>query len=185
MALDQGQAVAIDIGDAVLNSVRSNIKPPFGIKPQPDDAGELLLATLLSPKKDWGSQAPVDKKRSPDTIPSATELEEVGVTFKRKGEKKKRTESDQHHPGSFLDVAFHDGVRARDPIPLGGELDVIAVHKPRGIRAVRRSGDVAILHRSRILQNKLASDKELAVFFNQLSDCAAMDYKGCSTCTLK
>nr|CAD1841055.1 unnamed protein product [Ananas comosus var. bracteatus] len=158
-----------------------------------------IFASLLSylRLKICGSQAPADKKRSPNMIPSATELEEAGVTFKRKGEKKKRNESDQHHPGSFLDVAFHDGVLeipflSVENSTLSRFTNLVAFKQCGGCKPeeaymtsyatfmdciIDTPGDVAILHRSGILENKLASDKELAVFFNQLSDCAAMDYE--------
>nr|CAD1841067.1 unnamed protein product [Ananas comosus var. bracteatus] len=143
------------------------------------------------------SAAPADEKRLPKTIPSATELEEAGVTFKRKGEKKKRNESDQHHPGSFLDVAFHDGVLeipflSVENSTLSRFTNLVAFEQCGGCKPeeaymtsyatfmdciIDTPADVAILHRSGILENKLASDKELAVFFNQLSDYAALDFE--------
>ncbi|XP_020093235.1 UPF0481 protein At3g47200-like [Ananas comosus] len=181
-------------------------------KPQTDPRGSTICGTILkwlNPTKIFASllsylrikisrsQAPADKKRSPNTIPSATELEEAGVTFKRKGEKRKRNESDQHHPGSFLDVAFHDGVLeipflSVENSTLSRFTNLVAFEQCGGCKPeeaymtsyatfmdciIDTPADVAILHQSGILENKLASDKELAVFFNQLSDCAAMDFE--------
>nr|CAD1841054.1 unnamed protein product [Ananas comosus var. bracteatus] len=181
-------------------------------KPQTDPRGSTICGSILKwlkPSKIfasllfylrlkiWGWQAPAYKKRSPNTIPSATELEEAGVMFKRKGEKKKRNESDQHHPGSFLDVAFHDGVLeipflSVENSTLSQFTNLVAFEQCGGCELeeaymtsyatfmdciIDTPGDVAILHRSGILENKLASDKELAVFFNRLSDCASMDYE--------
>ncbi|OAY70496.1 UPF0481 protein, partial [Ananas comosus] len=181
-------------------------------KPQTDPRGSTICGTILKwlkPTKIFASllsylrlkisrsQAPADKKRSPNTIPSATELEEAGVTFKRKGEKRKRNESDQHHPGSFLDVAFHDGVLeipflSVENSTLSRFTNLVAFEQCGGCKPeeaymtsyatfmdciIDTPADVAILHQSGILENKLASDEELAVFFNQLSDCAAMDFE--------
>nr|CAD1841015.1 unnamed protein product [Ananas comosus var. bracteatus] len=145
-------------------------------KPQTDPRGSTICGTILkwlNPTKIfasllsylrikiWGWQAPADKKRSPNTIPSATELEEAGVTFKRKGEKRK-------------------GTRVISIIPCGGckpEEAYMTSYATFMDCIIDTPADVAILHQSGILENKLASDMELAVFFNQLSDCAAMDFE--------
>nr|CAD1823425.1 unnamed protein product [Ananas comosus var. bracteatus] len=153
-----------------------------------------IFASLLSYLriKIWGSQAPAYKKRSPNTIPSATELEEAGVTFKKKGEKKKNNMN-----SSFLDVAFHDGVLeipflSVENSTLSRFTNLVAFEQCSGCKEeeaymtsyamfmdclIDTPADVAILHRRGFLENKLASDKELAVFFNQLSECATMDHE--------
>nr|CAD1823510.1 unnamed protein product [Ananas comosus var. bracteatus] len=153
-----------------------------------------IFASLLSHLriKIWGSQAPAYKKRSPNTIPSATELEEAGVTFKKKGERKK---NNMH--SSFLDVAFHDGVLeipflSVENSTLSRFTNLVAFEQCSGCKEeeaymtsyamfmdclIDTPADVAILHRRGFLENKLASDEELAVFFNQLSECATIDHE--------
>nr|CAD1841009.1 unnamed protein product [Ananas comosus var. bracteatus] len=144
-----------------------------------------------------------DEKRFPRTIPSATELLDAGVTIKKKKMKKKKkknneneNETHENRLSSFLDVAFEDGVLeipflSVEPSTLVRFSNLVAFEQCSGCKdgkaymtsyamfmncLIDKREDVAVLHQRGILENNLASDEELAVFFNQLSDLAYIDY---------
>ncbi|OAY65464.1 UPF0481 protein [Ananas comosus] len=142
-----------------------------------------------------------DKKIFPRTIPSATELLDAGVTIKKKKKKKKKkkNENETHEKrlSAFLDVAFEDGVLeipflSVDPSTLPRFSNLLAFEQCLRCEPdeaymtsyaifmnclIDKREDVAVLHQRGILENNLASDEELAVFFNQLSDYAYFDYE--------
>nr|XP_010921574.1 UPF0481 protein At3g47200-like [Elaeis guineensis] len=120
--------------------------------------------------------------RYPRTIPCATKLQQAGVVFKKKT------------AVSWLDVTFENGVME---IPF---LSIEDTTKSRFVNLVAfeqcyRGGagdftsyatfmdciidtgkDVAVLEQSGIIENKLATDEDAALFFNQLRECGYLDY---------
>ncbi|OAY70476.1 putative UPF0481 protein [Ananas comosus] len=153
----------------------------------------LLLSYIRS--KICRSQAPA-KKRSPRTIPSATELLEAGVTIKKKEKKEENQNKNQRRLSAFLDVAFDDGVLEIPLLSVENSTlprfsNLVAFEQCGGCKPekaymtsyatfmnclIDTPGDVAVLHKRGILENKLASDEELAAFFNQLADWSSLDY---------
>ncbi|OAY70494.1 putative UPF0481 protein [Ananas comosus] len=118
---------------------------------------------------------------------------------KKKKEKKKEEEENQNQNqrrlSAFLDVAFHNGVLeipflSVEPSTLPRFSNLVAFEqcsrcKPKEAYMtsyavfmdclINTGEDVAILHKLGILENNLASDEDLAAFFNQLADCATLD----------
>ncbi|XP_020106281.1 UPF0481 protein At3g47200-like [Ananas comosus] len=172
-------------------------------KPQTAPTGRTIRGTILKwlkPSKICASllsylrfkndelHAPAAKIRLPNTIPSATVLLEAGVTFRKKN---------PCHPGSFLDVTFQGGVLEIPFLSVNNSTlslftNLVAFEQCSGCKPekaymtsyvtfmnciIDTPRDVAILHQSGILENQLASDMDLAVFFNEFSNCPPMYYK--------
>ncbi|OAY70499.1 UPF0481 protein [Ananas comosus] len=171
---------------------------------KPVEFAEMLLLDgcfILEFLIKWKLGAGRDKKIFPRTIPSATELLDAGVTIKKKKKKKKKkkNENETHEKrlSAFLDVAFEDGVLeipflSVDPSTLPRFSNLLAFEQCLRCEPdeaymtsyaifmnclIDKREDVAVLHQRGILENNLASDEELAVFFNQLSDYAYFDYE--------
>nr|CAD1841070.1 unnamed protein product [Ananas comosus var. bracteatus] len=103
----------------------------------------------------------------------------------------------QRRLSAFLDAAFDDGVLeipflSVEPSTLPRFSNLVAYEQCGGCEPdkaymtsyaafmnclIDTPGDVAELHKRGILENKLASDEELAAFFNQLADWASLDYE--------
>ncbi|OAY75234.1 UPF0481 protein At3g47200-like [Ananas comosus] len=178
----------------------------YVLRPRTDPTGSTICGTILKwlkPSKICASllsylrfkndewHAPAGKKRSPNTIPSATVLLQAGVTFRKKNH------YHHHHPGSFLDVTFHGGVLEIPFLSVNNSTlslftNLVAFEQCSGCQPeeaymtsyatfmnciIDTPRDVTILQQSGILENQLASDMDLAVFFNEFSNCPAMYYK--------
>nr|CAD1841010.1 unnamed protein product [Ananas comosus var. bracteatus] len=125
-------------------------------------------------------------RTDPTGAPSA-----AGVTFRKKNH------YHHHHPGSFLDVTFHGGVLEIPFLSVNNSTlslftNLVAFEQCSGCQPeeaymtsyatfmnciIDTPRDVTILQQSGILENQLASDMDLAVFFNEFSNCPAMYYK--------
>ncbi|XP_020080366.1 UPF0481 protein At3g47200-like [Ananas comosus] len=132
------------------------------------------------------------EKRAPCTIPCATELQEAGVTFTKKEDKKNKKEANSS--GSFLDITFRNGIleipflSVEDSTP-SDFANLVAFEQCMGSTEgsymtsyvcfmdciINTAKDVAILQNSGIIENMLASDEELAIFLNQLGNGTVMD----------
>jgi Plant protein of unknown function len=141
-----------------------------------------------NPKGCCGSQKPSKKRRSPVVIPSAIELEEFGVTLKKKKKFK-----------SFLDISFKEGIlevpkycftieesnRSRILNLIAFEqcndVDVGPIRKPLSSYAafmaclMNTSEDVIAVERAEIIENNLANSKEGAKFFRQVREFAHIE----------
>ncbi|KAJ0979928.1 hypothetical protein J5N97_015402 [Dioscorea zingiberensis] len=127
--------------------------------------------------------------RAPRMIPSATELQEAGVIFKEREMKQKNKKM------CFLDVKFEDGIIEIPRVSIQG----VTISMFRNVIAFEQccpsSGshftsyaafmdnlintpmDVATLQDCGIIESKLGSDKEVAIFFNQLCKGGYLDYE--------
>nr|CAD1841011.1 unnamed protein product [Ananas comosus var. bracteatus] len=149
--------------------------------------GELVEAGVRIKKKTKKNEKKNEKKKEEE----------------KKKEKKKEEEENQNHNqnqnqrrlSAFLDVAFHNGVLeipflSVEPSTLPRFSNLVAFEqcsrcKPKEAYMtsyavfmdclINTREDVAILHKLGILENNLASDEDLAAFFNQLADCATLD----------
>ncbi|KAJ3678440.1 hypothetical protein LUZ60_002243 [Juncus effusus] len=122
-------------------------------------------------------------KNFPRMIPSATELKEAGIAFKKSDSK------------SIFYVNFSNGVLKMPYINVEENtrpriMNLIAFeqcsrqkHRPFTSYAVlmdciiNTPRDVLILQNSGVIENKLADEGELAMFFNQLRYCSYLDYE--------
>ncbi|XP_072955824.1 UPF0481 protein At3g47200-like [Typha angustifolia] len=133
------------------------------------------LSVVPAPNQDPYCLRPVRVTRSEGYIPCATELREAGVIFKKKSE------------GSFLDITFRDGLLeipflSIDEFTRPRFMNLVAFEQSSNQvkrnmtcfaifmdRIINTSRDVAILQQCGILENQLATDEEVAIFFNHLS----------------
>ncbi|OAY81036.1 UPF0481 protein [Ananas comosus] len=165
------------------------------LRTDPKDGDEKILPRTIPSATELLEAGDGDKKIFPRTIPSATELLDAGVTLKKK-KKKNENETHEKRHSAFLDVAFEDGVLeipflSVEPSTLTRFSNLVAFEQCGGCDSdkaymtsyamfmnclIDKREDVAVLHQRGILENNLASDEELAVFFNQLSDLAYVDY---------
>lgn len=147
-------------------------------------ASHVVLLQVCNPVGFCPSKEASEEERSPRMIPTATELKEYGVTFKKKKNVK-----------NILDVSFKDGVLQIPYIVVEESsrsryLNLIAYEQCRSTDQkhltsyavfmdclINTSSDVIVLQRCGIIENKLADTAEVAKFFNQLRDCAYIDYE--------
>ncbi|KAH7653361.1 hypothetical protein IHE45_19G076200 [Dioscorea alata] len=130
-----------------------------------------------------------DGSRTPRTIPSATELQEAGIVFKeRKMNQKKQNMC-------YLDVKFEDGIMEIPRVPIQA-MTISMFHNLLAFeQCYPNSGshftsyaalmdnlintpmDVAVLQDCGIIESKLGSENEVAIFFNQLCRGGYLDYE--------
>ena len=130
-------------------------------------------------------QQPADEERleAPLIIPTATELEESGVEFKRK------------QSTNLLDVTFRDGVMKipflsiqDDTAPLFRNLMAFEQCCPTSEshftsyaalldNLINTPKDVAVLKKYRVIENLLGHDEKVADLFNSLGKDASLDYR--------
>jgi Plant protein of unknown function len=120
--------------------------------------------------------------RVPQTIPSATMLHEAGITFQCKKNAK------------FLDVIFANGTLKIPLIKIQDSsrsrlLNLVSFEQSSGKAdkdltsysnfmggLIRTTRDVELLRRKGIVDNLLANDEELVLFFNWLTECSVLNY---------
>jgi Plant protein of unknown function len=123
------------------------------------------------------------RRRAPQTIPSATMLHEAGITFQCKN-----TEN-------ILDVTFGNGTLQIPSISIQDTrrsrlLNLVFFEQCSGKAEknltsyagfmgglIRTTHDVELLQRKQIVDNLLANEEELVLFFNWLTECSYMDYE--------
>ncbi|XP_039128499.1 UPF0481 protein At3g47200-like [Dioscorea cayenensis subsp. rotundata] len=130
-----------------------------------------------------------DSSRAPRTIPSATELQEAGIIFK------KRKMNQEMQNMCYLDVKFEDGIMEIPCVPIQA-MTISLFHNLIAFeQCYPNSGshftsyaalmdnlintpmDVAVLRDCGIIESKLGSDNEVAIFFNQLCKGGYLDYE--------
>ncbi|XP_072993117.1 UPF0481 protein At3g47200-like [Typha latifolia] len=153
---------------------------PAAMNPSWSDHHSPTLERLISQL--FSSFPPMKSEKPTSFIPSATELREAGVTFRKKAS-----------PDHMLDITFRNGVME---IPLNHIEDstrtiltnLVAFEQsmldgPMNITSfsllmdslINTEKDVAILQRCDVVDHFLGSEEEVARFFNQLCEHAVID----------
>jgi Plant protein of unknown function len=149
-------------------------------------AGKSLLVQKCHHRKFCGPKKFSKLRRSPRVMPSAIELEEFGVTLRKKEKFK-----------SFLDISFKGGIlevpcftieessRSRILNLIAFEqcndVNVDPIDKPLASYAaflaclMNISEDVIAIERAGIIENNLANSEEGAMFFRQIRECAHIE----------
>ncbi|XP_078160929.1 UPF0481 protein At3g47200-like [Carex rostrata] len=125
---------------------------------------------------------PMIAERKPRMIPCATELQEAGITFKKA---KSKSIFSVHFSNGVLTIPYTSVEEARRP----QIMNLIAFEQCNGEKykpltsyavfmdcIVNTPRDVLILQQNGIIETKLANEKAVAKFFNQLRYCSYPDY---------
>ncbi|XP_078160930.1 UPF0481 protein At3g47200-like [Carex rostrata] len=125
---------------------------------------------------------PMIAERKPRMIPCASELQEAGITFKKA---KAKSIFSVHFSNGVLTIPYSSVEEARRPQIMNltaFEQCNGKKYKPLTSYAVfmdcigNTPRDVLILQQNGIIENKLANEKAVAEFFNQLRYCSYLDY---------